>query len=87
MNIESGSREPDNSQVFLVRLWTGEVANLDAAASMKSNEIRVQGKVTHLLSGKGSSFSDGATLMRLLIGMLPATRNDHDSQEEKGATP
>lgn len=89
MNIENGSREPDNSQVFLVRLWTGEVANVDEAetGSVESNGTRVQGKVTHLLSGKGSSFSDGETLMSLLIGMLPAGRSDHNSDEEKGFTP
>lgn len=87
MNIEKGNREPDDSQVFLVRLWSGEVANLDEAESMESSGIKVQGKVTHLLSGKGSTFSDGDSLVSLLTGMLPATRNDHNPEEEKGATP
>jgi hypothetical protein len=85
MSTESGSREPDDSQVFLVRLWTGEGADLDEAESTKRSGIRVQGKVTHLLSGKGTLFNDGATLVSLLIGMLPSTRNDHNSEEEKGA--
>jgi hypothetical protein len=87
MNIESGSREPDNSQVFLVRLWTGEVANLDEVTSVASDGTRVQGKVTHLLSGKGSSFGDAATLVSLLLGMLSTTPNNPNREEEKGAQP
>jgi|GEM_PF-4906625 len=86
MNTESGSREPDNSQVFLVRLWTGEGADLEAE-SIESSGIRVQGKVTHLLSGKGSTFNDGATLMNMLMGMLSTARDDQNTEEEKGATP
>jgi hypothetical protein len=85
MNTEKGSREPDDSEVFLVRLWAGEGANQEEAEGMECIGIKVQGKVTHLLSGKGSIFSDGATLMSSLIGMLPATRKDHNTEEEKGA--
>jgi hypothetical protein len=79
MNTENGSHEPDDSEVFLVRLWTGEVESLEGS------EIKVQGKVTHLLSGKGSTFNGGAALMSLLVDMLPATRSDHNLEEEKGA--
>ncbi len=78
MNIESGSREPDDSQVFLVRLWAGEGANLDEAASVESIRIRVQGKVTHLLSGKGSNFKDWPDLVDLLIGMMPSANSIGD---------
>jgi hypothetical protein len=85
MNIENGSHEPDDSQVFLVRLWAGEGADLDEAESMESNGTRVQGKVTHLLSGKGSTFNDGAALMSMLLRMLSTARDGQNTGEEKGA--
>jgi hypothetical protein len=85
MSIETGSCEPDDSQVFLVRLWAGEVANLDEGESMESIRIRVQGKVTHLLSGKGSNFKDWPNLVDLLIGMMPSANPIGDSRP--GNTP
>jgi cell division protein ZapA (FtsZ GTPase activity inhibitor) len=85
MSTETGSHEPDDSEVFLVRLWSGEVANQEEAESMESIGIRVQGKVTHLLSGKGSIFSDSATLMSMLLGMLSTARDGQNTEEEKGA--
>ncbi|MDQ3703951.1 MAG: hypothetical protein M3437_01800 [Chloroflexota bacterium] len=95
MNVESGSREPDNSQVFLVRLWPGEVAGSGEAAaaaeaegaSMESDGMGIRGKVTHLLSGKASSFSDGDTLVSLLVDMLPKGHDADNLEVEKGATP
>lgn len=84
MNKDNGTHEPDDSQAFLVRLWPVEVESEDERGNMESRGIKVQGKVTHLLSGRGSNFNDEATLMSLLIGMLPTTSNDHNSEEEKG---
>jgi hypothetical protein len=83
----------DDSEVFLVRLWAGgpsphqESGGTEDREDTKGREDRVQGKVTHLLSGKACSFSDGDTLVSLLVDMLPGTHNDHDTQEEKGAQP
>jgi hypothetical protein len=85
MNIENDSREPDDSEVFLLRLWAGEGADPEEAEGMEDIGIRVQGKVTHLLSGKGSTFNDGATLMSMLLGMLSAVRDVQNTGEEKGA--
>jgi hypothetical protein len=69
MNTEKGSLKPDDSQVLLVRLWAGDVANLDeveGVESMKGIGIRVRGKVTHLLSGNESTFKDWSDLVDLL---------------------
>ena len=92
MSTDKGNRS-DDSEVFLVRLWAGgplphqESGGTEDREVREGREDRVQGKVTHLLSGKASSFSDGDTLVSLLVDMLPPTHNDRDTQEEKGATP
>ena len=89
MSTDMGNRS-DDSEVFLVRLWAcGPSPHQGSGGTedREGKEDRVQGKVTHLLSGKASSFSDGDTLVSLLVDMLPATHNDHDTQEGKGATP
>ncbi|MDQ3703953.1 MAG: hypothetical protein M3437_01810 [Chloroflexota bacterium] len=86
MNLESGSREPDNSQVFMVRLWTGAVAGSGEAeaegASMESDGMRVQGKVTHLMIGEARRFGDLPTLVNLLLRMMPPARNDEVESRE-----
>ncbi|HEY0072195.1 MAG TPA: hypothetical protein VGE04_19710 [Chloroflexia bacterium] len=89
MSTDNGNRS-DDSEVFLVRLWAGgPLPHQESGGTegREGREDRVQGKVTHLLSGKASSFSDGDTLVSLLVDMLPPAHNDHDTQEEKGATP
>ena len=83
MSKDMGNRS-DDSEVFLVRLWAGGSLPHQESGGTEDREDRVRGKVTHLLSGKASSFSDGDTLVSLLVDMLPATHNDHDTQEEKG---
>jgi hypothetical protein len=89
MSTDMGNRS-DDSEVFLVRLWAGgplphqESGGTEDTEGREHTEGRVQGKVTHLLSGKASSFSDGDTLVSLLVDMLPVTHDDRDTQEEKG---
>ena len=83
MSTDMGKRS-DDSEVFLVRLWTGGPLPRQESGGAEEREDRVQGKVTHLLSGKASSFSDGDTLVSLLVDMLPPAHNEHDAQEEKG---
>jgi hypothetical protein len=82
-DIGNGS---DDSEVFLVRLWTGEVAGSDEAeaegASMERDGVRVQGKVTHLMSGEASRFGDLPTLVNLLLRMMPPTRDDEVAGSE-----
>ena len=96
MNIDT-ERGADNSQVFLVRLWADEPPHQHVTdvtdvtgetGGTGDGQSRVQGKVTHLLSGKASSFSDAATLMSLLFGMMLATGKDDNLEEgEEVATP
>jgi hypothetical protein len=78
MNMESGSRESDNSQVFLVRLWTGPAATPNEAAtearSIEGDGTWILGKVTHLPSGKGSSFMDWPDLLALLMETMLSQR-------------
>lgn len=83
MSTDMGNRS-DDSEVFLVRLWAGGPLPHQESGGTEGREDRVHGKVTHLLSGKVSSFSDGDTLVSLLVDMLPATHNEHDTQAEKG---
>ena len=75
MSTDIGNRS-DDSEVFLVRLWTGGLLPHHEAAGTEDREDRVQGKVTHLLSGKASSFSDGDTLVNLLVDMMLTTGGD-----------
>ncbi len=80
----------DDSEVFLVRLWAGGSLPHQESGGTEGRhgrEGRVQGKVTHLLSGKASSFSDGDTLVSLLVDMLPKGHDADNLEVEKGATP
>ena len=95
MSTDMGNRS-DDSEVFLVRLWTGGplphqqsggTEGRDDREDGDNKEDRVQGKVTHLLSGKASSFSDGDTLVSLLVDMLPKGHDADNLEGEKGATP
>ena len=89
MSTDMGNRS-DDSEVFLVRLWAGgSLPHQESGGTeeREGREDRVQGKVTHLLSGKASSFSDGDTLVSLLVDMLPATRIDDNLEPERGVTP
>lgn len=56
------SRQPNSSTLFLVRLWVDEAAEEDVA---------LQGRVVHVLSGQAHDFHDWQTLTRLLLEMMP----------------
>ena len=92
MSTNMGNRS-DDSEVFLVRLWAGgplphqESGATEDREGREGREDRVHGKVTHLLSGKASSFSDGDTLVSLLVDMLPKGHDADNLEGEKGATP
>ncbi|HEX8220876.1 MAG TPA: hypothetical protein VF914_16925 [Chloroflexia bacterium] len=89
MSTDTGNRS-DDSEVFLVRLWAGGALphqQSGGTEDREDREDRVQGKVTHLLSGKASSFSDGDTLVSLLVDMLPKGHDADNLEGEKGATP
>jgi hypothetical protein len=54
-------REPDRSQLFIIRLWKeeGEEAS-----------IEYRGRVQHALSGETRHFRDWATLLEFLMAQL-----------------
>ncbi len=84
MSTDIGNRS-DDSEVFLVRLWAGGPSPHQESGGTEGREGRVQGKVTHLLSGKASSFSDGDTLVSLLVEMLPKGHDPDNLEGGKGA--
>ncbi|HEX8600591.1 MAG TPA: hypothetical protein VF952_19010 [Chloroflexia bacterium] len=84
MSTDMGKRS-DDSEVFLVRLWAGGPLPHQEPGGIEDSEDsedRVQGKVTHLLSGEASKFDDLSTLVNLLLRRLPPTRNDEVASSE-----
>jgi hypothetical protein len=51
------------SQLFLVRLWVGDVGD--------DSKAEWSGRVQHVLSGQAHSFHDWLGLIDLLLAMLP----------------
>lgn len=80
-------KDPDTSQVFLVRLWAGGAGGEERSDAAEHPESRLHGRVMHVLSGQGSNFNDWPTLLGLLNKMMTPI-NDQDDTDigQEGAT-
>ncbi len=80
--------QPEQSHLFLLRLWRDEAGALGRAEGAKSlqrtgsdGEIHWQGKLQHVVSGEVHSFEEWPVLIDYLLEALGDASVTHEGEE------